>query len=429
MIGGGGSNAGMIIVALRPWGERTDPAESVTGIMTSLRGQFSRMPAATIVPFNPPAIPGLGATGGFDLRLQARNGQSPQELAEVMRGLIVKANQTPGLAGVFSTFTADVPQVFLDIDRRRAELLGISPATIFQAMQAHLGSSYVDDFNIFSRVFQVRIQDEPQFRNQIEDIQRLHVRSANGQLVPLQSIVNLSTTFGPNTISRYNLFPAASINGQAAPGASTGQALAAMESLAQQSLPNGFGFKWTGLALQERQAGGQTLVIFAMAFIFAYLFLVAQYESWSVPVAVMLSVSVAVLGALASLWVARIEINIYAQIGLVLLVGLAAKNAILIVEFAKERRESGMGIREAALTGTAQRFRPVLMTAFAFILGVLPLVIATGAGAGSRRSIGTTVFGGMLVGTIVGLLIIPVLYVLVQSVREHIKGRVFGLRD
>jgi hydrophobe/amphiphile efflux-1 (HAE1) family protein len=429
MIGGGGSNAGMIIVALKPWGERTDPAQSVTGIMTSLRGQFSRMPAATIVPFNPPAIPGLGATGGFDLRLQARNGQTPQELAEVMRGLIVKANQTPDLAGVFSTFTADVPQVFLDIDRQRAELLGISPAIIFQAMQAHLGSSYVDDFNIFSRVFQVRIQDEPQFRNQIEDIQRLHVRSANGQLVPLQSIVNLSTTFGPNTISRYNLFPAASINGQAAPGASTGQALAAMETLAQQSLPNGFGFEWTGLALQERQAGGQTLVIFAMAFIFAYLFLVAQYESWSVPVAVMLSVSVAVLGALASLWVARIEINIYAQIGLVLLVGLAAKNAILIVEFAKERRESGMGIREAALTGTAQRFRPVLMTAFAFILGVLPLVIATGAGAGSRRSIGTTVFGGMLVGTIVGLLIIPVLYVLVQSVREHVKGRVFGLRD
>jgi len=387
------------------------------------------MPAATIVPFNPPAIPGLGSTGGFDLRLQARNGQSQQELAEVMRGLIVKANQTAGLAGVFSTFTADVPQVFLDIDRQRAELLGVSPATIFQAMQAHLGSAYVDDFNIFSRVFQVRIQDEPRFRNQLEDIQRLHVRSQNGQLVPLQSVVTLSTTFGPNTISRYNLFPAASINGQAAPGASTGQALAAMANLAEQNLPAGYGYEWTGLALQELQAGGQTMVIFAMAFIFAYLFLVAQYESWSVPIAVMLSVSVAVLGALASLLLARIEINIYAQIGLVLLVGLAAKNAILIVEFAKARREEGMSIREAAMAGTGQRFRPVLMTAFAFILGVLPLVVATGAGAGSRRSIGTTVFGGMLVGTMVGLVMIPVLYVLVQSVRENVKGRLGGSPD
>jgi multidrug efflux pump subunit AcrB len=357
------------------------------------------------------------------MRLQARNGQSQQDLAEVMRGLIVKANQTPGLAGVFSTFTADVPQIFLDIDRKRAELLGVSPAAIFQAMQAHLGSSYVDDFNIFSRVFQVRIQDEPAFRNQLADIRRLHVRSQNGELVPLQSLVTLSTVFGPNTISRYNLFPAASINGQAAPGFSTGQALAAMENVAQQNLPAGYGFEWTGLALQERQAGGQTLVIFGMAFVFAYLFLVAQYESWSVPVAVMLSVSFAAAGALASLWATGIEVNVYAQIGLVLLVGLAAKNAILIVEFAKERRESGMGIREAAMAGTAQRYRPVLMTAFAFILGVAPLVLASGAGAGSRRSIGTTVFGGMLIGTIVGLLMIPVLYVLVQSAREFVKGR------
>jgi hydrophobe/amphiphile efflux-1 (HAE1) family protein len=423
MIGGGGSNAGMVIVALKPWGERESPAEGINAIMASLRSRFARIPAATIVPFNPPAIPGLGATGGFDMRLQARNGQSQQDLAEVMRGLIVKANQTPGLAGVFSTFTADVPQIFLDIDRKRAELLGVSPAAIFQAMQAHLGSSYVDDFNIFSRVFQVRIQDEPAFRNQLADIRRLHVRSQNGELVPLQSLVTLSTVFGPNTISRYNLFPAASINGQAAPGFSTGQALAAMENVPQQNLPAGYGFEWTGLALQERQAGGQTLVIFGMAFVFAYLFLVAQYESWSVPVAVMLSVSFAAAGALASLWATGIEVNVYAQIGLVLLVGLAAKNAILIVEFAKERRESGMGIREAAMAGTAQRYRPVLMTAFAFILGVAPLVLASGAGAGSRRSIGTTVFGGMLIGTIVGLLMIPVLYVLVQSAREFVKGR------
>jgi hydrophobe/amphiphile efflux-1 (HAE1) family protein len=421
MVGGGGSNAGMVIAALIPWEQRRSAGETIDGIMDHLRAEFGRIPTASIVPFNPPAIPGLGATGGFDLRLQARAGQSQQELAEVMRGLIVKANQDPGLASVFSTFTADVPQVFLDVDRRRAELLGVSTATIFGAMQSHLGSSYVDDFNIFSRVYQVRIQDEPQFRSRVEDIQRLRVRSRNGELVPLQALLSISTTYGPNAISRYNLFPSASINGRT----STGEALSIMEALAEQNLPEGFGFEWTGLALQEQQAGNQTAVILLMGIIFTYLFLVGQYESWSVPVAVMLSVAVAVLGALVGLMLASIDINIYAQIGLVLLIGLAAKNAILIVEFAKERRDEGMATPQAAAAGTAQRFRPVLMTAMASILGVIPLVIATGAGAASRRAIGVTVFGGLLVGTLVGLLLIPVLYVLVQTVREKAKERFF----
>lgn len=427
MVGGAGSNAGMIIVALAPWSERTTPETRIDGIIGRLRNRFAAMPGATIAVFNPPAIPGLGATGGFDLRLQAQAGQRPQDLAEALRGFLTATRADPRVAGLFSTFTADVPHAFLDLDRARAELFKVPPGDVFQALQAHLGSQYVDDFSYLNRVFQVRVQDEPQFRNDTGDIERLHVRSRGGELLPIQAIAKVTTTFGPSSIGRYNLFPSATINGQAAPGTSTGAALAAMEELASQRLPSGYGYAWTGLALQERQASGQLFIVIGLAIGFAYLFLTAQFESWSVPLPVMLSVPIAVVGALATLLLVGIEINIYVQIGLVLLVGLAAKNAILIVAFAKERREAGMTPLDAAVAGTSERIRPVLMTATAFIIGVAPLVVATGAGAGSRRSIGTTVFGGMLTGTLLGILLVPMLFVLVQTIRERLKARLTAI--
>jgi len=423
LLGGAGSNAGLVIVTLQPWEERSAPELTLNAILTRLQARLLALPEARVLAFNPPPIPGLGATGGFDFRLQTLEGQSPLDLAATMRGLIFAANQQPALSAVFSTYTADVPQISIDIDRPRAELLGVSPGDIFAALQAHLGSQYVDDFNLLSRVFQVRLQDQAQFRDRAAQIDRLHVRSRTGELVPLRSLLTRGTALGPSTISRYNLFPAAAINGQAASGHSTGEALDAMERVAAERLPPGYGFEWTGLALQERAAGGQVLWIFSLALLFAYLFLVAQYESWIVPISVVLSVAVGVLGALAALWLADIDNNVYAQIGLTLLIGLAAKNAILIVEFAKHRRDAGEPLVEAAAAGTEQRFRPVLMTAFAFVLGVLPLVVATGAGAASRRAIGTTVFGGMLVATLLGVLLIPSLYVLVQALRERVKAR------
>lgn len=418
------SNSAMAIVVLRDWEERNGAGQSQAAVANRMRGRLLAIPEAMVTVFSPPALPGVGAVSGVDYRLLDQLGRPPSDLAGVAGSIITAANEAPEIAMAFSTFQAGIPLIEIEADRVKAKDQGIALGNLFGTLQAMLGSLYVNDFNLYGRTFRVMIQADAEYRDEEADISRIYVRNNNGEMVPLSTLVTTERALGPETLNRYNLFNSVTINAIPAPGHSESEVIGAMQRISGQTLPAGYTYDWSGMTYQSLEAGNLAPIIFTLAVIFVYLFLVGQYESWLIPAAVILSVPLALFGAFAGLLALGLPLNLYGQIGLVLLVGMSAKTAILIVEFAKQLRDhEGLSVAEAAGMAASIRFRAVLMTGFSFILGVLPLILASGAGAASRVSLGTVVFYGMISSAIFGTLLVPAAFATIQHLRE------FGKRD
>lgn len=414
---GAAPNNGLIFTRLKDYGERRGVEHSLATVLNRIRGPMFGIPGALVIPFAPPAIQGLSVFGGFQFELLDQTGGGEiADLADLTNDLVARGNQSGQVVGLFSSFRANDPQLVVDIDRDRARSLGLPLREVTDALQVFLGSTYVNDFDFNNRAYRVYVQADQQYRADPADLRQLYARSQAGEMVSLDSVVRLSETTAPQVISHFNLFRSAEITGSGAPGVSSGEALQQMQQLARATLPPGYDFAWAGQSLEEINAGSQAAYIFALSLVLVYLVLAAQYESWVLPLIILLGVPLAVLGALSAQWLRGFANDVFCQVGLVLLVGLAAKNSILIVEFAEQLREQGMSILDAAIESARIRLRPILMTSLAFILGVLPLAFATGAAAGSRSSVGTTVAGGMLASTFLSIVFIPVLYVVIRTI-------------